>query len=193
MRLNILRSRDRYLVERISNLVRVQLRAEVNSSRTEREIRAIFDSSKNDVYQKLIGYGSRSRQDVYDDLGSAAHFDTLHLDVIMDFFVKEIRRSLKEMGPSHQRDLVCARLLAMPSIDRDIIEACSKSGLNSIYLAQSNLDASWKKKLRLSFSDFANLPYEERACAYRDFRRATYLFEDISGIGRRQNLPGSRY
>jgi hypothetical protein len=46
----------------------------------------------------------------------------------------------------------------MPSIDRDIIEACSKRGLNSIYLAQSNLDASWKKKLRLSFSDFRMVP-----------------------------------
>jgi hypothetical protein len=192
MRLNILKSRDRFLVERLSNLVRVQLQAEVNSDRTDREIRAIFDSSKNDVYQKLTSYGARSRQDTYDDLRNATYYDSVHMDIIADFFDRDIRRFLKLPLPSHTRDLQCMRLLALPKISKDIRRLCEHSKIDSIYLSQPRLDPQWKDSLQLRFDDYAQLPYAHRACAYRNFRRTTYLFEDISGISRRQNLPGSR-
>jgi hypothetical protein len=192
MKLNILKSRDRFLVERLSNLVRVQLQTEVNSDRTDREIRAIFDSSKYDVYQKLTSYGARSRQDTYDDLRNASHYDSVHMEIIANFFDRDIRRYMKLPLPSYTRDLQCMRLLALPKISKELIQACKGSAIDSIYLTQPKLDPKWKSSLQLRFNDFAQLPYQQRACAYRNFRRSTYLFEDISGISRRQNLPGSR-
>ncbi len=192
MKLNILKSRDRFLVERLSNLVRVQLQTEANSDRTDREIRAIFDSSKYDVYQKLTGYGARSRQDTYDDLRNASYYDSVHMDVIANFFDRDIRHYLKLPVPTHTRDLQCMRLLALPRISKDLLYLCNGAKIDSIYLTQPSLDPKWKSSLQLRFNDFAQLPYQQRACAYRNFRRSTYLFEDISGIARRQNLPGSR-
>ncbi len=176
--LNVISSSDRYLVDRLSNAVQVQLVGRLRSSRKPSDIEDIVSSSKLELIDKLTRYSPRGETiDAADDLHQARSIHVQHLASFWKFFEKDARKALERESDPRVAALMCARMLAVPSLDKKILKLCAGRELKSDWWKSAPND--WKPKLNLRFDDWAFQPPEKRACAYRDYRRNNYLYEVV--------------
>lgn len=181
--LNVVKSRDRYLPQRISTLVQIQLRSLLSESPSDQEIKDIADSSSRDLYQKILDYGKYNREKTKWDLEQSIDMQRKHLDLMFKFFKKQFVKFLKT-APMPTKEKACARTLSLSSVDPDVQKICAGIVINSIYNPKAptglTTDASSQpQKIQLPYDYFSQRPHLERECALRNYFRATELYEIV--------------
>ncbi|MBC7691716.1 MAG: hypothetical protein H7222_08085 [Methylotenera sp.] len=191
--LEISKNGDRLLVERFGALVKTQLM--VNKKKSPADIAAIFNGSREEMYQKLVGTGSLSPEaSVYAQLQNARDAHAKHLNVLADFFRKPLTTELRNVVSEDERGQICLRLLSLPNLPNEsqLIGLCSGTEIKSEFYQMA--EPEWKSRLKISFDDFAGLDgrygaavsFEDRQCSYRDFRRNSYIYR-LEGLQRLQS------
>jgi hypothetical protein len=176
--LNVVRSSDRFLIERLSSAVQVQLVGQIRTSAGLRDVRSIIEASRLEMIDKLTGYTPRGdTNDRLDDLHQARYIHKKHLDELWNFFYKDIREQIKRTTDARTKTLMCMRLLALDDLGEQARKICAGQELRSSWW--NTASAEWKPRLSLKFDEWMNQPYEARACAYRDYRRNNYLYEVV--------------
>ncbi len=174
LHLNILKSRDRFLIERISSLVKIYLRSEIDSPRTPDHIRQIIHSANQDLIQKITGYKEANQQAIYDSFVNSLDANKKHMQLLAEFFKIQIANQLADNQKSlHAKALSCARMLALPVIPAEFQKYCKQTVLESVFLKSGQNHET----LRLNWMSFQSRDYDERACAYRNWRRQSYFFQ----------------